>query len=342
MSIFLNNIINKVLHEAEINGQPAEDDDDDDFTAGADEENKPTAKEDASSDNNDDDDEDYTAGADDGGSDTSDNNDDDEDYTAGADDGGGSDTSDDDEDYTAGADDGGESDDSDSDDDFTAGADDGGSDTSDDGGDDEDYTAGADDGGTGGEEGDDSEEGSSDEEGETGEEGGEDNSFEDLKKIEAELFSSLTPEQIAIKNSELKQRFIDIYETINNTLIRINDVSKSDNNIETLKFVTTKLIELRDMVHFNITTAYQTRTYIENSIIYQQCLSTLNAISDIINTIEVPEEQEEEKENNNDGIIEDPLEVDENDGEEEKLNISDDMEMDISPKSQQESFNVYI
>ncbi len=320
MSIFLNNIINKVLHEAEINGQPAEDDDDDDFTAGADEENKPTAKEDASSDNNDDD----------------------EDYTAGADDGGGSDTSDDDEDYTAGADDGGESDDSDSDDDFTAGADDGGSDTSDDGGDDEDYTAGADDGGTGGEEGDDSEEGSSDEEGETGEEGGEDNSFEDLKKIEAELFSSLTPEQIAIKNSELKQRFIDIYETINNTLIRINDVSKSDNNIETLKFVTTKLIELRDMVHFNITTAYQTRTYIENSIIYQQCLSTLNAISDIINTIEVPEEQEEEKENNNDGVIEDPLEVDENDGEEEKLNISDDMEMDISSESQQENYNVYI
>lgn len=342
MSIFLNNIINKVLHEAEINGQPAEDDDDDDFTAGADEENKPTAKEDASSDNNDDDDEDYTAGADDGGSDTSDDGDDDEDYTAGADDGGGSDTSDEDEDYTAGADDGGESDDSDSDDDFTAGADDGGSDTSDDGGDDEDYTAGADDGGTGGEEGDDSEEGSSDEEGETGEEGGEDNSFEDLKKIEAELFSSLTPEQIAIKNSELKQRFIDIYETINNTLIRINDVSKSDNNIETLKFVTTKLIELRDMVHFNITTAYQTRTYIENSIIYQQCLSTLNAISDIINTIEVPEEQEEEKENNNDGIIEDPLEVDENDGEEEKLNISDDMEMDISSKSQQENYNVYI
>ena len=341
MSIFLNNIINKVLHEAEINGQPAEDDDDDDFTAGADEENKPTAKEDASSDNNDDD-EDYTAGADDGGSDTSDDGDDDEDYTAGADDGGGSDTSDEDEDYTAGADDGGESDDSDSDDDFTAGADDGGSDTSDDGGDDEDYTAGADDGGTGGEEGDDSEEGSSDEEGETGEEGGEDNSFEDLKKIEAELFSSLTPEQIAIKNSELKQRFIDIYETINNTLIRINDVSKSDNNIETLKFVTTKLIELRDMVHFNITTAYQTRTYIENSIIYQQCLSTLNAISDIINTIEVPEEQEEEKENNNDGIIEDPLEVDENDGEEEKLNISDDMEMDISSESQQENYNVYI
>ena len=284
MSIFLNNIINKVLHEAEINGQPAEDDDDDDFTAGADEENKPTAKEDASSDNGDDDDEDYTAGADDGGSD----------------------------------------------------------DASDNGDDDEDYTAGADDGGTGGEEGDDSEEGSSDEEGETGEEGGEDNSFEDLKKIEAELFSSLTPEQIAIKNSELKQRFIDIYETINNTLIRINDVSKSDNNIETLKFVTTKLIELRDMVHFNITTAYQTRTYIENSIIYQQCLSTLNAISDIINTIEVPEEQEEEKENNNDGIIEDPLEVDENDGEEEKLNISDDMEMDISSESQQENYNVYI
>ena len=135
----------------------------------------------------------------------------------------------------------------------------------------DDYTAGVDDVGS-----DDSSDDSGEEEGDSSEEGDEEDSdennsddpnFENLKKIEAELFSNLTPEQIAIKNYELKQNFINLYSTIGATLSRINDITKSDNNIETLKFITTKLLELREMIDFNITTAYQTRTYIENSII---------------------------------------------------------------------------
>ena len=253
-------------------------------------------------------------------------NDEEDDYTAGVDDVGNDESSDDNtdtsdegnDDYTAGVDDVGNDeggDDSDTSSDSDESSDEG-----------DDYTSGVDDVGS-----DDSSDDSG-EEGDSSDEGDEDNSdgnsddpnFENLKKIEAELFSNLTPEQIAIKNYELKQNFINLYSTIGATLSRINDITKSDNNIETLKFITTKLLELREMIDFNITTAYQTRTYIENSIIYQQCLSTLNAISDIISSIPNPIKDEKEEEEEEDNIIDD-LDDEFSDTGEEKLDVGDKM-----------------
>lgn len=155
-----------------------------------------------------------------------------------------------------------------------------------------------------------SSEGNSEENTDSSEEGSDDNSEEsesngeeenyDINKIEDELFSSLTPEQIAIKNHELKNQFIEMYSIIGSTLVRINDISKSNDNINILKFVTEKLLELREMIDYNITTAYSTRTYIENNIIYQQCIATLNAIAGIIENIpgvngEIQKSQEEKE-----------------------------------------------
>lgn len=163
---------------------------------------------------------------------------------------------------------------------------------------------------------------------ESGSSDNEDNSFENLKKIEAELFSNLTDEQIAIKNTELKNQYIDLYTTIGRTLVRINDVAKTDDNIEILKFVTDKLLELRDMIDFNITTAFNTRTYIENNIIYQQCLSTLNAISDILANTPSPEKQNIENDE-----YENSIEDRENTSEmenEKQLNVSDTSKMEES------------
>ena len=157
-------------------------------------------------------------------------------------------------------------------------------DSSDDEGGNEDFMDSGDDTSDEGDGGEGSEEESqsSDEEGSDDDENDEDY---DINKIEDELFSSLTPEQIAIKNHELKNQFIELYSIIGSTLVRINDISKTNENINVLKFITEKLLELREMVDFNVTTAYQTRTYIENNIIYQQCIATLNAIADIIENI---------------------------------------------------------
>ena len=174
-----------------------------------------------------------------------------------------------------------------------------------------------------GSEGSDGEEGGNDSTTD-GEEGDESSDSEyDISKIEDELFSELTPEQIAIKNYELKNNFVELYSIIGSTLVRINDISKTNDNINILKFITEKLLELREMIDYNITTAYQTRTYIENNIIYQQCIATLNTIAEIIEQIpgvdgkDIVKHDEEKKEEDK-GY---PVKPDENGND--QLSISD-------------------
>lgn len=176
-----------------------------------------------------------------------------------------------------------------------------------------------------GSEGSDGEEGGDDSttDGEEGNESSDSDSEYDISKIEDELFSELTPEQIAIKNYELKNNFVELYSIIGSTLVRINDISKTNDNINILKFITEKLLELREMIDYNITTAYQTRTYIENNIIYQQCIATLNTIAEIIEQIpgvdgkDIVKHDEEKKEEDK-GY---PVKPDENGND--QLSISD-------------------
>ena len=266
---------------------------------------------------------------DDGGND---NNDQSTDDTAGSDDAGG-----DDDDVGAGESDNFMDDDSGGDDTGDAGSDDAGEDDDvgagesdnfmddDSGGDDE----GGDDAG-----GDDSGEGEEDTGDDNTEETNEEEDY-DLDKIEDELFSSLTPEQIAIKNHELKQQFIEVYTIIGSTLVRINDIPKSNDNINILKFITEKLLELREMIDYNITTAYATRTYIENNIIYQQCIATLNAIADIIDNIpnvnggESNAEKTEENEEDDKGV---PVEPDDTQ-QVKSLDVSDSSMSDYQEES---------
>ena len=178
---------------------------------------------------------------------------------------------------------------------------------------------------TSGDEGEDSNsDNQENEESSYGEETEEENPIEKIKKIEEELFSNLSDDQMAIKNAELKGQFMTLYSTIGATLVRINDIPKSEDNIDILKFITDKLLELREMIDFNITKAYKTRSYIENTIIYQQCIATLNAISEIISNLpnispeKNPGEAELQNEENEKGAP-----VDKDNTEHDISNISD-------------------
>lgn len=285
---------NRFLNEAEINGQPQDQNEEEDYSVGADGDDTTstdtatdtTSTTDATTDTTTTDtagEEDYTDGADadvsvddtETDSTTDSSTTDEEDYSAGAD----ADISVDDTSDSATTD---SSDSGDGDVDYADGADadidaSGEGDSSG-----SDTTTDSTDGGTEGAEG----------------------TVDNLKKIEAELFSNLTPEQLAIKNTELKARFIEVYSTITNVLVRINDIPKTDDNIETLKFVTDKLLEMKELVDHNITTSFQTRTYTENNIIYQQCLATLDAINTIINNIPSPTKNDND-EDDSDSIVDD-------------------------------------
>ena len=113
----------------------------------------------------------------------------------------------------------------------------------------------------------------------------ENTSYNKLKAIEDELFADLTQDQILIKNNELKKQFIDLYEVIGSCLIRIKNTDKTEDTAKILKFINEKLLEVRDLVDYNITTAFDTRTYIENSAILQEFIKTLNDISSMIDAL---------------------------------------------------------
>ena len=85
------------------------------------------------------------------------------------------------------------------------------------------------------------------------------------------------------------------------------------------------------MVDFNVTTAYQTRTYIENNIIYQQCIATLNAIADIIDNIPKLNDNNNKVDNEETEDKGEPVEKDEESSD--YLNISDSSMSDYQEES---------
>jgi hypothetical protein len=115
---------------------------------------------------------------------------------------------------------------------------------------------------------------------------------EEIEAIEKELFSDLTDEQLALKHVELKSQFIALYEAAGEVVERINKIPKTDMNIKVLEFIGNKLTELRSLVHYNLTEGYETKSYVENVMIYQRCLVTMNTINQMLQAIIPPDNPE--------------------------------------------------
>ena len=106
-----------------------------------------------------------------------------------------------------------------------------------------------------------------------------------IKDLEAQLFSNLTPEQISIKNIELKTKFIDMHELVQKVITRVDNLKKTEENLHTLDFVIKKLTELAEMINDYITRTYDTNTYIENQVNYKTFLVTLDIITKILEQV---------------------------------------------------------
>lgn len=111
------------------------------------------------------------------------------------------------------------------------------------------------------------------------------NAGNELMDMEKNLFSDLTPAQLAIKNNELLQNYITLYETINTIFDSINKIPKTYDNTRPLTFIADQLVELKDMVNYIITTTYITRTYVENMTYYKQSLVILTQLNTMLKAL---------------------------------------------------------
>lgn len=106
-----------------------------------------------------------------------------------------------------------------------------------------------------------------------------------LKDIEAKLFSELSPEQLQIKDNELKIQYINLYEDIEKTEQRVNRIVKTENNEDVVAFISKKLDDLKDLVHRILTETYQTQTWLQNMLTYQHCLSIFAGIGELLRNL---------------------------------------------------------
>lgn len=142
-----------------------------------------------------------------------------------------------------------------------------------------DYTAGGDEGGE-----------ATPDEGDGGDSGSDSSgdgqvTADEGRGMEKEIFDDLTPDQIDMKHKELKNNFLELYNSTSNIIDRVNEIPTSDEFLSTISFVGKKLAELRKMVADYMNNVYSTKSYMENAINYNRFLATLNGINDILEEV---------------------------------------------------------
>ena len=114
----------------------------------------------------------------------------------------------------------------------------------------------------------------------------------DLKSMEDEIFADLSDQQKDIRDNELKQNYILLYDTIDEAEKRINNIVKDEKTGRVLEFITRKMNELKRLIHHNLTKVFDSRTYIENQTALQQCIAIMNTICNMLDSIA---EEDEDK-----------------------------------------------
>ena len=130
------------------------------------------------------------------------------------------------------------------------------------------------------------------EEGETTDDGGEKS---ELQQAEEPLYQDLSDEQKNIRDKELKNNFVELNETLTTILERMNKVVKDTVNMKIVDFVVNNLLKLKDMVCYYLTETFNTKSYQENMLFYQQCLVVMSSIQKLIPEITFEEEDTESK-----------------------------------------------
>ncbi len=116
----------------------------------------------------------------------------------------------------------------------------------------------------------------------TGDENSPDMTSNDIQELEKDVFSSLTPEQIAAKTTELKTQYVNLYDAIDKTVSKLSKVNRTNTNIKAINFSVKKLIELRELLKTSLVNNFDSKSYVENQIILQRHMLIYSSIIKIV------------------------------------------------------------
>lgn len=117
-----------------------------------------------------------------------------------------------------------------------------------------------------------------------------------LDSYEQDIFRDLSPEQMIIKNKELKAQFKSLNNIIFDSLEKLNNISHTSYDNTILDFVVRKLVELKDISRDYTVDAFNTKSYIENQVQLQKMVATFNRIVNLLSNVRDNRQREFEKE----------------------------------------------
>lgn len=127
----------------------------------------------------------------------------------------------------------------------------------------------------------------------------------DIQQLQQDVFSNLTDAQLALRVNNVKESFIELYNSITNTAQRLVDVKRSSENISTINFLNDQLNSLKGMVRDALTDSFNTKSLAENEMVLQKFISIYALILKIVERISKKEKNENKDENKEDSSFTD-------------------------------------
>ena len=107
----------------------------------------------------------------------------------------------------------------------------------------------------------------------------------EIDQAEKDVFSDLKPEQMLIKNTELKERYQEVYKAATDSLEKINKISRTTYDDNMLDFIVKKLTNLKSMVVDALENSFPTRTYADNKTELQRFIVGYNFLTNLMTQI---------------------------------------------------------
>lgn len=116
-------------------------------------------------------------------------------------------------------------------------------------------------------------------------------SDEQQKENEKRLYDTLTEEQKQLRVLQLKKSYRQLYDQSENILSSVNGITKTQDNIDTLRRVIEALEKIKKLLLQYISTNYDMNTYIENYTNYIKFLATFRTISKVMNELSLDDDK---------------------------------------------------
>ena len=103
-----------------------------------------------------------------------------------------------------------------------------------------------------------------------------------LKAKDAELFDTLSPDEQQAKIKALKDLYIELYSTCESLMDKFNSISMEyDDANSQFKRIVNTLYGLKKMISDYFLNSFDSRSYIENEIMFDRYLAVLNSIKNV-------------------------------------------------------------